>query len=410
MRALTRLQPLLLWPALAGAAGGVQEDCVDPLKLPAGLALQEHLNRAKSGDPNAMFCAGAINLYVKRDTSTGVFWLEKAGNAGDARAMLILGMLYEKGTGVAQDPAAAARWLEMAAQKGVPPAMRRLSQMYRYGVGVPKDTRKAEYWEKQAAEGGDSTAKANEDRRASDSHLPGNDVYEAGVRLYKLNRMAEAVKSFQRCAQLGHVRCQLQLGWHYENGSGVSQSFTQAASWYRSAADQNDAAAQKNLGLLYEDGKGVPENWTEAFRWYQRSAAKNYADAEYSIGRMYEFGMGVPQDRAAAIYWFTKAGEHGHSRGTYFARFLSNWMNCIGFRSDREQQTLGFLRCPADPVGVTFRNNQERLAYLSREHKEFDKKEAWAAWYVASGEYNRCMAQTTPGSHICYKPGSPPPQ
>ena len=36
----------------------------------------------------------------------------------------------------------------------------------------------------------------------------------------------------------------------YERGNGVPQDYTEAARWYRLAADDGDDAAQCNLGLL----------------------------------------------------------------------------------------------------------------------------------------------------------------
>ena len=61
---------------------------------------------------------------------------------------------------------------------------------------------------------------------------------------------------------------QCHLGWmyEYENGAGVPRDSTEAAEWYRHAADQGDAAAQCNLGLMYKNGTGVPQDFTDAAR------------------------------------------------------------------------------------------------------------------------------------------------
>jgi TPR repeat protein len=108
-------------------------------------------------------------------------------------------------------------------------------------------------------------------------------------------------------------------------------------------------------------------------------SAEKYQDAAFALGRMYEFGMSVPQNRAEAIKWFKKAADLGHPKGAYWARWLNDYTNCIGFRNAQEQQTLGFLRCPADPVGVIFRNSSQRLAYMREKGNEFDIMEAKAA-------------------------------
>ena len=49
---------------------------------------------------------------------------------------------------------------------------------------------------------------------------------------------------------------QYSLGILYDNGTGVAQDDTEAAKWFRLAADQGYAKAQNNLGVLYERGHG----------------------------------------------------------------------------------------------------------------------------------------------------------
>ena len=51
-------------------------------KAPAGIALTDHIAKAKSGNVQSMFCAGAIKLYVSREYKEAIPWLEKAANAG----------------------------------------------------------------------------------------------------------------------------------------------------------------------------------------------------------------------------------------------------------------------------------------------------------------------------------------
>jgi TPR repeat protein len=49
-------------------------------------------------------------------------------------------------------------------------------------------------------------------------------------------------------AEKGDAKSQLELGWTFHNGSlGVAKDETEAATWYRKAAEQNCAAAQLSL-------------------------------------------------------------------------------------------------------------------------------------------------------------------
>ena len=379
------LQVWLCWCVLGGlvpvtqlfAAATFQEDCLG--RSPAGIALQKHLGAAQSGNVDSMFCAGAIHLYVQRDAKKALPLLEKAANGGDQRAPLVLGILYEKGTGVAQNPATAARWYQKGMDNGNPAAVRRLAELYRLGLGVPHNEAKAKALLDKAAAMGDKAAPKFREKHEQDRLHPkaGQDIKEAAYRAYQQKHFEQAAKLYRQCADMGNDQCQLALGVQYEYGQGVPKDESQAVAWYRKSADQGNAIGQKTLGLMYELGKGIPENWAEAFRLYSLSAEK-YQEGAFALARMFEFGMGVPQNRARAIEWFKKAAALGHPKGTYWARWLNNYSNCIGFRNEQEQKTLGFLRCPADPIGVTFHNNNERLAYLREKGKEFDKMEAEA--------------------------------
>ncbi|MBI3563398.1 MAG: SEL1-like repeat protein [Gammaproteobacteria bacterium] len=103
----------------------------------------------------------------------------------------------------------------------------------------------------------------------------------------------------------------LNIGFIYENGEGVTQDYNQAQSWYRKAAELDNALAQYNLGLLYENGRGVKQDYAEAVSWYRKSAEQDYASAQNNLAFMYNHGQGVPQDHVEAFAWLQKAAEQG---------------------------------------------------------------------------------------------------
>lgn len=387
--------------AIALVAHGVQhasaaEDLLGQCygKAPAGIALQKHLAAARSGNVESMWCAGAIHLYHQRRTDDALLWLTRAAEAGHPRAPLVLGILYEKGQSVPEDHALAVKWYQKGMDSGNAAAIRRLSEMYRLGMGVPHDPQKARELMALAEQRGDKAAPHYRQKQESDKldPRPGQEIRAEAYRAYKQKQFVQAAKLYQQCAQMGNDVCELALGVHYELGEGVPKSDSQAVVWYRKAAAQGNPIAQKALGLMYQLGKGVAENWSEAALLFAAAAPKN-RDAAYEMGRSYEFGMGVPQDRVRAIHWFDKAGKMGHERGNYWARLLSNYANCIGFRNKEEQAAVGFLRCPADPVGVTFRNSAERFAYLREKGREFDRLEAAAAQARANDDNQREKAR-----------------
>lgn len=63
---------------------------------------------------------------------------------------------------------------------------------------------------------------------------------------------------------------------------------TQAATWFRKAADQNHAAAQAVLGYLYERGDGVKADPAEAAKWYRKAADQNYSK---EMGSLLDFAL-----------------------------------------------------------------------------------------------------------------------
>ena len=69
----------------------------------------------------------------------------------------------------------------------------------------------------------------------------------------------------------------------YEDGRGVPQSDSEAARWYRLAADQGDADAQCILGWMYKNGRGVPRSHEEATRWYRMAADQDHEEAKKAL-------------------------------------------------------------------------------------------------------------------------------
>ena len=128
---------------------------------------------------------------------------------GEADAQTNLGIIYEKGHGVAQDLAQAVTWYRKAADQGHAPAQYNLGYMYEKGLGIAQDG-------------------------------------------------AQAIAWFRKAADQGYAQAQFRLGVIYrEAWLGVARDDAQAAAWFRKAAAQGDAAAQAGLGMMCAAGRGV---------------------------------------------------------------------------------------------------------------------------------------------------------
>jgi TPR repeat protein len=95
----------------------------------------------------------------------------------------------------------------------------------------------------------------------------------------------------------------------FETGRGVPQNYTEAAMWYRRAAEQGDSLAQYSLGLLYDKGFGVPRNIIEASKWLNLSTAAAPRKAREARARIRDAVTGkmtrgeIAQARLRALEW-----------------------------------------------------------------------------------------------------------
>ncbi|MEO8004900.1 MAG: tetratricopeptide repeat protein [Betaproteobacteria bacterium] len=166
--------------------------------------------------------------------------------------------------------------------------------------------------------------------------LPASDVYnQAGVR-FQAGDHAGAAKILERAAAAGNAVAQLRLALLYDTGDGVPRSAKTAMQWYARAAAQGEPESQNQMGLFFELGQGVPENWDLAAQLFRASALQGWMKGQFSLARAYQFGIGLPQSRALAIDWYQKSAAHGDAKSDYFAKWLRDSTNNIGFRDDSE--------------------------------------------------------------------------
>ncbi|MBI3416473.1 MAG: SEL1-like repeat protein [Verrucomicrobia bacterium] len=119
----------------------------------------------------------------------------------------------------------------------------------------------------------------------------------------------EAAEWFRKAAENGHPGAQVMLGTLYFNGEGVTKDAVEAVKWFRQAAEQDHAEAQFNFGYCYTNGEGVSKDEIEAVKWFHKAAEQNHAEAQYSLGVCYANGNGVTKDLVEAVNWYRKAAD-----------------------------------------------------------------------------------------------------
>jgi hypothetical protein len=127
-------------------------------------------------------------------------WAELS-REGNAEAEFGLGLMYDLGNGIRENPQTALFWYRMAAEAGVPSAAFNVGAMYDSGRGVPRSSAEAATW-------------------------------------------------YAKAAALGHLRAQYNLGLMYEQGDGVPRNRDAARVWLQEAANGGLPAAASRLKSL----------------------------------------------------------------------------------------------------------------------------------------------------------------
>jgi TPR repeat protein len=188
--------------------------------------------------------------------------------------------------------------------------------------------------------------------------------YQKGIRHYKSDDAATAVRELKPLAEQGNAEAQFNLGSLYYQGRGVPQDYKEAVQWMYKAAEQGHVFAQATLGSLYAEGVGgvIEKDSPQALMWFSFAAAqgdmeamesmdilanrmapaqiaqaqrlarefkprivytkaleeyktqgeRGDAVAQFKVGLIYYKGQGVPRDYLEALQWFKKAALKGH--------------------------------------------------------------------------------------------------
>lgn len=227
--------------------------------------------------------------------------------------------------------------------------------------------------------------------------LPAAEVFDQAGASFRAGDHAAAARIVTRAAEADNAVAQLRLALMYDQGDGLPQSSKAAFLWYSRAAAQGEPESQNQLGAYYELGEGVAENWDLAAKLWQASAQQGWVKGQSAFARAYQFGIGVPQNRQIAIEWFKKAAAQGDAKADYFAKWLRDPTNNIGFRDDVEHGVVmdGKLRFAValmggDPYGIAFHNSAQRALWILGLRNRVDTQEAEVFHQIRQREYEDC--------------------
>jgi TPR repeat protein len=113
----------------------------------------------------------------------------------------------------------------------------------------------------------------------------------------------EAAKYYRQAAEQNYIPAQVSLGELLH----ASQDYEEASGWFIMAAFQGDAAAAFNLGQMYSAGEGVEKSPEKALYWIRFAANKNHLPAVELMVMAYKNGdFGLPIDLDQAKNWESK--------------------------------------------------------------------------------------------------------
>lgn len=131
------------------------------------------------------------------------------------------------------------------------------------------------------------------------------------------NKDQKAFEYWLKLANLMENDGMFKVGFYYEMGMGVEQSYKEAIKWYNKSVSTFDqfsnyvhTYAYTRLGMLYEKGYGVERDYNKARELYEKGLVCEYGyypECAYQLGKLYENGYGVSVNYEKAIEYYRLA-------------------------------------------------------------------------------------------------------
>ncbi|MEM8700504.1 MAG: caspase family protein [Pseudomonadota bacterium] len=290
---------------------------------------EEAADRGETAAYTALAWIYRAGVGVAQDYGQALEYYREGADLGNDWAMTNIAEFYQKGFGVEQDPNEAVTWYTAAAKSGELTAQTRLARMYQNGDGIPKDFEQARFWFETAAGRGVPNALTRLGTMYESGQGLDKDV-EAAVRLFtraaqendpeayfRLGRVyaskhplyddpERAVALFERAIQEDVFGAERGLARLLFEGRGVTKDVNRARDLFAEEGEKNPWAA-RDAGRAWASADGAEADFTEAARWFRIAAEGGVPWAALDLARLLESGRGLPKDRRAALVWYATA-------------------------------------------------------------------------------------------------------
>ena len=149
------------------------------------------------------------------------------------------------------------------------------------------------------------------------TYAPGDPDAEAwlGVVLIDRGKNGEAMKALQHAADAGSSEANHRLGLVFAEGlAGMARDDQRGVDYFQKAANAGHIRAEINLGILILRGQGAKRDLVQARAWLEKAAATDDPSALYTLGRaMEEHDDTVMADSVRAADLYRRAAEKGHA-------------------------------------------------------------------------------------------------
>ena len=174
-------------------------------------------------------------LWIEKDMSKAISWLEKAAAQQNVSAQYALYGFYSQPQGDSEpNEEKALEYLQQAAENGFAPAQYAVAERIYQVAQTPEEQEIAWQWLQLASQQKDPDA-----------------LYMSGIMTMQgqgtTANAAKALQFFKQAAELGHADAQYVLGQSYWYGVGVQPSKSLAYKWLKLARDNGNEKATKML-------------------------------------------------------------------------------------------------------------------------------------------------------------------
>lgn len=293
----------LLFPAIC-CAGILQERGFREALMPSPSFRQSEGEVKWDKQPESELDLGKAYYYgqgTKKNFKKARKHLQKAADAGEREAQLILALMQVQGQGVAENPQAGFEAVQKLAPD-YPLAQYALARLYADGLGTPANAEKALKWLTRAAQAPVPVPAAQ---------VKLGNYYAEGYPPYIKPDAEKAFELTLAAAEAENRTARYRVALMYLNGQGTEKNEKRAFHFMRLSARDGLTQAQKALSDMYRNGTGVAQDDYGVFSWMLAAAKNGDVEAQEQTALHYLRGTGVAASRKEALFWAVRAQQNG---------------------------------------------------------------------------------------------------